>query len=455
MFTSKKDAKRLAVCNLDKFLHSDRQLRSDHASTLLQLDDNEIPVAVRGANNPDDNLVQSQLYLPNDLANANFQADSAANDLFVLPQSPISQHSHSPESLEQVEIYAHVPIILADSDDEMAESLSLGPPVFDGSSSNDPQSWLSCLEDFIKYKGLDDEKRLALFKLRLSSNARSWLTTLPPNNQDTFAHLKDAFLERFQPKEMLQFRFAKELFNQKQQTGQDVDSFITDIRVKASLVGMDAKSQLWAALNGLLPHISAYVLEHSPESLEDVLRHARVVEMTRGSDMKKSDDIVSKQLDQLAQQMSLLTTQMMSMTAAEISHNRPSDEIGKHVSFREPRSRSPSPFRPYDGSAKAMHGRPNPESQRRGYDEQIGQRSSYQDVQRSPNYPQPRFASQQQQYMVPEPYQQQGPCSRCGRLGGHRNPLYCPALNYECHNGNNRGHSYRVCRANKRRNQRD
>jgi predicted NAD/FAD-binding protein len=89
-------------------------------------------------------------------------------------------------------------------------------------------------------------------------------------------------LETFQPTELEKFRFAKELFDLKQQPEQSVDAFITQIKVKVALVGMDAKSQMWAALNGLLPHISAYVIEHAPEFFDDILKHARIVEMTRG-----------------------------------------------------------------------------------------------------------------------------------------------------------------------------
>ena len=82
---------------------------------------------------------------------------------------------------------------------------------------------------------------LALFKLRLSGHARDWLVTVPDAQKDTFEHLSTAFLERFQPKELEKYKFAKDLFNVRQETFESVDEYITKLRKKAALVGLDSK----------------------------------------------------------------------------------------------------------------------------------------------------------------------------------------------------------------------
>jgi hypothetical protein len=156
----------------------------------------------------------------------------------------------------------------------MSESLSFGPVVFTGNPSQDPKDWLQSLEDYMAYKAVSTARKAALFKLRPSETASDWLLTLPLETQDSFDLLSDAFLERLQPKELEKYRYAKDVFSERQQATESVDNFISNIRRRVSTVGMDPQSQVWAAINGFLSQISAYVLEHAPETLDDVLRHA-------------------------------------------------------------------------------------------------------------------------------------------------------------------------------------
>ena len=333
----------------------------------------------------------------------------------------------------------------------MADASSFGPSVFTGSGFQDPLNWRSSLENYIEYKGIDDiSKKVALFKLRLADSARDWLTTLPADKKDTFAHLLAAFLDRFQPRELEKYRFAKDLFNQKQLEGQSVDTFVTDLKKKAVLVGMDAKSQVWAALNGLLPPISAYVLEHSPESLDDVLRHARVAEMTRCS-IGTPDDRVSKQLEQLAQQMTVLNNRMSVMTTSAVEDRKNDISPSHHVSFRDRRSRSPSPY----GTAENQNRTPprTPDAVRRK------ECTQPYEFRRPQNWPprntsqyrdQPaRFFNHSGQTSTGQTMREQLGCSRCGLRSGHANPLYCAMINKECYTCGKKGHSFRVCRSSK------
>jgi len=89
-------------------------------------------------------------------------------------------------------------------------------------------SRLNTLNDYIAYKGVDDDKPSALFKLRLSGHARDWLVTVPDAHKDTFEHLSIAFLARFQPKELEKYKFAKDLFNVRQESFESVDEYITN-----------------------------------------------------------------------------------------------------------------------------------------------------------------------------------------------------------------------------------
>jgi hypothetical protein len=90
-----------------------------------------------------------------------------------------------------------------------------------------------------------------------------------------------AFLARFKPKDLEKYRFAKELLNLRETTDQLFDQFTIILRKKAALAAADEKTQVYSALNGLISAISCYVLEHNPKTLDDVLTHSSVAELTR------------------------------------------------------------------------------------------------------------------------------------------------------------------------------
>jgi hypothetical protein len=440
MFNCKRNAKKFS-----KSLHAPRKLRSSAPSVLFELGPKNQPFSL--------DLTKHKA-LPIDLTDSDASSTTSESssssshgpaieaasgtsysDVPPTPPSTVTEPPASPESVEPVGVV--VDHIQPDSDDEiMAESLALGPPVFTGTISQEPKAWLNNLQAYSAYKDLDDTKKLALFKLRLDGYAREWLTTLAADKQDTFAHLSAAFLETFQPRELEKFRFAKELFNLKQQPEQSVDAFITQIKVKAALVGMDAKSQMWAALNGLLPHISAYVIEHAPESLDDILKHARIVEMTRGMGASQTNDSVSKQLDQITQQMSFLTSRVSAMTTTAVSETHEPRSADRHVNFRT--ERSTSPYQTNFGNKTPPR---SPEPVRRHRQQNYAQTNYSQNAKTDRNQ-RPNWNSQRST---------QASCHRCGRAGGHDNPLYCPMLNQECFACGKRGHSYRVCRSNQTR----
>jgi hypothetical protein len=183
-----------------------------------------------------------------------------------------------------------------------------------------------------------------LFKLRLGDIARGWLIALPDAQKDTFAHFSTAFLARFKPQDIEKYIFARDLFNQKQQAGQSVDAYITDLKTKAAIVGLDAKSLLYVAISGLRSDLVTYVVQRSPTTLDELLTHARVAELSRAHEVTQTDDKVIKQLDQLSQQMSILTAKMSSMTTATVDSQRSVTPSDRHVTFRENRSRSTSPY---------------------------------------------------------------------------------------------------------------
>ena len=98
---------------------------------------------------------------------------------------------------------------------------------FSGESGEDPTAFIASMSDYIDFKSIPAAKQLSFFKLRLSGIALTWLLSLPPADCVDFDTLKASFLSRFQPRELEKYRFATELFNDKQRDDQSCDDYIT------------------------------------------------------------------------------------------------------------------------------------------------------------------------------------------------------------------------------------
>jgi hypothetical protein len=137
---------------------------------------------------------------------------------------------------------------------DMAES-GLNPSLFAGTGQQDAAAWHQNLLDFIDFKSVAADKRLPLFKIRLTGAASDWLLALPDDRKDTFDHRTTAFLERYKPKEIEKYRYAKELFGQRQEANETVDVFLTKLRKKAGIAGLDVKSQFLRRSTGCDPKL--------------------------------------------------------------------------------------------------------------------------------------------------------------------------------------------------------
>jgi hypothetical protein len=346
-----------------------------------------------------------------------------------------------PEVVEPAAPVVHAPVEPVWDDDDMAES-GLNPPLFTGTSQQDAAAWHQNLLDFIDFKSVAADKRLPLFKIRLTGAASDWLLALPDDQKDTFDHLTAAFLERYKPKEIEKYRYAKELFGQKQEANESVDLFLTKLKKKAEIAGVDVKSQIFAALNGLRPEIASFVLEHPPlENLDDVLKHARLAEITRGTISRANENTVVQHLSCISDEMTRMNAKLNQMTTTATTAATAQPDTLSCNAFDEQPARQQQ--RPQTGGSARSPFRPDRQQSwgNRGFRNQgrtgpppaaMSGRGAGEQKQ------QPQAAVKQ-----PTPRQQ---CTRCGRAP-HQNDLYCPMRDRTCFSCGKRGHAHRMCRS--------
>ncbi len=184
------------------------------------------------------------------------------------------------------------------------------------------EKWLDYFQQYVTFRQLDNGKRLQLFKLLLVEQAADWLKTLPDAIANDYNTLLIAFQQRFALTELQKWKKAAHMWEREQKTGESVDTYITEMKRAAKQIPItDQRLIRFAIIRGLRPQIRLHVLQSQADSLDKVVEAARVAEAAleaTNSDADKSVTELTKQIsvliDQLQQQQTLATAQMLSQT---------------------------------------------------------------------------------------------------------------------------------------------
>jgi hypothetical protein len=337
MITVKKDAKnKIVEINAktlnNEVLDSKSESRSAATNEFYALENKSKAIKTRASS--DSTLIDNK---SNDPANISVAAPQPAQAQPVQQIQLIPAQAPAPPIAQQP-VINQINQPVQEPDEDMADGVSV--PLFFGNVGEDATLWLNSLRDFIEYKTIAGDKKLSLFKLRLAGSAQTWMTSLPDDQKDTFEHLAAAFLLRFLPKELEKFRYAKELFNEKQMPGQSVDDFISQIRKKSGIAGVDETTLAFIIINALSPNISSYVLEHDHETIEQILQHACVAELTRSAAPLCADNAVAQQISTLTEQVTRLNQKIANLSVVAIDEN----PLKRQVSSEDVRGRPQSPM---------------------------------------------------------------------------------------------------------------
>jgi len=337
----------------------------------------------------------------------------------------------------------------SNSEDDMADNFN--PGVFNGRPDENAEDWLKRLENYCVFKGFDEDKKLALVRVLLSGYAGVWVESLAGADLATFAAFKTAFNTRFKSPDMVRYKSAREIFTRKQSETETVDIFIESMRKLCKDIGSSDDMTIYAILAGLKPNISNYVTQRKPATIDELIKHARVAELTTGEQN-------SSQLEELKQEIRRLSSKITAAPAVARGSPGGSPQSPKRVMFApEQDSKYPASgqlaqeYNLAQPSQPARFDRGNfGNFPRANYGQNVGQ--TFQAFRRGGSR---GFAPRNIGQRTPRfdgagrgaPQELQGPrCPKCGR-GPHRNILYCPASGKNCNLCLRRGHFAVVCRS--------
>ena len=317
----------------------------------------------------------------------------------------------------------------------MAEERTLIPNPFRGAPDEDASEFWRRLDNYLEFKGVaeqDNAARLRLAKPMFVETACDWFENLDATKKDTYAHLKEAFSERYIQPSILRFRSAKEIFDKKQTAEESVDMYVNRLRNLSKKVNVDDQTKLYALLSGLKPQLATFVLGKNPQTFAEGIEAARIAEFSLVETSPKADHL-SEQMVEMRKDLQRLAQRYDSSASlnAAIQKDRPKSPVPR-VRFQEPRQ-SQRIFRPRGPCmTNPYYGEFNSYNQTRGPIPAQNQMLFQQ--------PRPFFETRPQQQLPPTQR-----CNKCGR-NPHTNVMYCPAINKQCLFCGKFGHFRIVCR---------
>jgi len=381
-----------------------------------------------------------------------------------------------------------------ESDSDMTETTNYNPTNFAGTAVEDAENWLRHFENYCQFKGFDNAKTMAMFKVLLTDSAATWLDSLSGETLASWNNLKTAFTTRYTTPAFMKFKSAKSLFNTKQ--GQmTTDDYHALMQRLGKQLGANEDMLRYAILNGLREDIAKYVIQKQPADMNALLEAARVGEMCYPVNNSESNAEVTTQLTALQEQLRQLSLKMDTPMVSSVTdggndrtsssppprrvrfaddrRSRRDDRFGRNRSnstdrwdTRErSRDRSLSRDRSYDRQRSRDREYDGRDDRVRRYDRFNARGTSYSPNRRyGDSYSQREWRGSSRgsfrgQFRGRGMGRGRGPrfygapwidasrtCTRCG-YRQHENFNDCPAVNQECNSCGKTGHFLRVCRS--------
>ena len=184
------------------------------------------------------------------------------------------------------------------------------PANFSGLGVENARSFLERFEVFCTLNEIaDDDAKIGYFRLCISGPCENWLALLPAANKDTWAHLEQAFRDRF-----VNARNAwgeeQLLENRVQKENEPVELYMNDIQTMGYKLNKDEQTIKKAIIRGLLPKLKGNVISHNPATLEETMSQAKIAEMCEGMTALTMQTVQMKGINNNADTVEQISTKL-------------------------------------------------------------------------------------------------------------------------------------------------
>ena len=223
---------------------------------------------------------------------------------------------------------------------KVSQDISLAPPVFQGTPSEDAIAWAKNYERYIMFRQLGTKQAANLFPLLLKDVALTWFNEKFSVTPSSIDQVLAAFKERFAVSEATKWKLRSQIWRRQQQENESVDSFVTDMHSQAAKLNMDPNELRDAITQGLKSSIRSFVLQKEPKTLADLYKTALLAESTVSTEQSS----LAEQIEQSVRMMKRMEAKIDGNIVSQCTYS-PVQQPEKFTGSRMGSRPSPTPER--------------------------------------------------------------------------------------------------------------
>lgn len=204
------------------------------------------------------------------------------------------------------------------------------PPIFRGESSVDASAWLGHFQRYVVCRGLTAAEQKDFFSLSLRDGAYDWFESLPDASKVDIGAIVTAFKAYYVPTDFDAILSEDSVFSRNQRQGETARDYVAAMKkLVRRLPNVEGDTFRLLVVRGLLPHVKRHVVQQNCQTIDDILKAARIAELSAAPAEADLGELVAEVRASRAE-MRQLTAKVNSMSVNAVA---------------APPSRSPTPDR--------------------------------------------------------------------------------------------------------------